>query len=349
MANEPEPVVDSACESAENGTVGPGSDPSASIPGVRTRTVVAAGAIAAGVGVLAWQRRQREPHVEEIPTVESLGGEERTIKTADGAELSVTVAGAEGGRLFVMAHGWTCDRTTWTPVARRLVDRGHRIAIYDQRGHGASRAGEDGFTIEALGDDMRAVLEELDATGAVIAGHSMGGMAVQSFAVRHPDVLAQRVDGLALVATASEKVVRRGLMARLSHLVLANPAVDKAIASATIGPWLLRGSVGRRPAHAWLESLRTSFAGTSLEARLGFLDAFQTLDLSATLADVRVPTVVMVGSRDLVIPPSRGRRLAEVIEGSRLVEFKGAGHMLPFEVPDAVAQTLESLLPARAA
>jgi pimeloyl-ACP methyl ester carboxylesterase len=336
-------MVDGARRSAAKKPVGPYSQLSASILGVRTKTVVAAGAVAAGVGVLAWQRRQRAPEVEELPTVESLGGEERTIKTADGAQLSVTVAGPPGGRLFVMAHGWTCDRTTWTPVARRLVDRGHRIAIYDQRGHGASKVGEDGFTIEALGHDMRAVLDDLDATGAVIAGHSMGGMAVQSFAVHHPDVLAQRVSGLALVATASEKVVPKGLAARLSHLVLANPAVDKAIASATVGPWLLRGSVGRRPAQAWLESMRTTFAGTSIEARLGFLDAFQTLDLSATLSDVRVPTVVMVGSRDLVIPPARGRRLAQVIEAARLIEFKGAGHMLPYEVPDAVAETLESL------
>ncbi len=299
--------------------------------------------MAAGAGVLAWQRRQREPRGEQLPTLGSLGGEERTVKTADGAQLSMTVAGDADGRLVVMAHGWTCDRTTWTPVARRLIDRGHRIAIYDQRGHGESKVGEDGFTIEALGDDTGAVLEELDATGTVIAGHSMGGMAVQSFAVRHPDVLARRVSGLALVATASEKVVGRGVAASVAHMVLANPAVDRAVASATVGPWLVRGSVGRRPARAWLESMRTTFAATSTEARLGFLDAFQTLDLSATLSEVRVPTVVMVGTRDLVIPPARGRRLAELIEGARLVEFKGAGHMLPYEVPDAVAEILASL------
>lgn len=302
---------------------------------------VVAGGVAGGVAV-AWRRRPR-PEEQAAPAVEVLGGEERTVKTGDGAELAATVAGDPHGRLFTLAHGWGCDRATWLPVAERLVAAGHRVALYDQRGHGASTLGEDGLTMEALGDDIRAVLEDLDAREAVLAGHSMGGMAVQSFATRHPDVLAARVRGLALVSTACDKVVVKGLAGRIARQVVSHPGVDRALTHATLGPLLVRGATVRRSPRAWRDSLRTTFTTTSSDVRIGCFDAMAAMDLSEKLADVDVPTLVMVGSWDLMTLPARSRRLAQLIRGSRLEVVPGAGHMLPFEAPDRVAAALQTL------
>src|SRR5205085_4892042 len=166
-------------------------------------------------------------------------GTDVRVPTPDGGEISATVAGAEhgDGRTFVLVHGWTNDRRIWAPVGRLLVERGHRVVLYDQRGHGSSRAGRDGLTIEALGDDMAAVLEYLDARDAVVAGHSMGGMAAQAFAIAHPEVLADRVAAVALVSTACSDLGVPGPGGRLAPRVLGSSRVNSFVAHPRIGPF----------------------------------------------------------------------------------------------------------------
>ena len=102
----------------------------------------------------------------------------------------------------MLSHCWTGSRATWEPVAARLVAAGRQVVLYDQRGHGASTMGPDNPTVEQLGEDLAAVLEAVDARDAVLAGHSMGGMAIQALAVARPDVVAERVRALVLAGTA---------------------------------------------------------------------------------------------------------------------------------------------------
>ena len=63
--------------------------------------------------------------------------------------------------MVVLAHCYTGSRGVWAPVARRLVDKGYRVVLWDQRGHGASTVGSDGLTIDRLGEDLREVLESV--------------------------------------------------------------------------------------------------------------------------------------------------------------------------------------------
>ena len=98
--------------------------------------------------------------VDEIPPGERLlpSGELRTVRTADGAELALTIAGPRSGPLVVMAHGFTNGREVWAPVAHRLVRTGVRVALYDHRGHGSSTSGTGGHTIDQLAADLRTIL-----------------------------------------------------------------------------------------------------------------------------------------------------------------------------------------------
>src|SRR5436305_2521501 len=145
-----------------------------------TGGVAAAGA-AAGI-VVVGRRWAAADDPEAATRLTVPDGKTVRIPTGDGGEISATVAGDDGdGHTFVLVHGWTNDRRIWAPAARLLVERGHRVALYDQRGHGSSRAGAHGLTIESLGADMAALLDHLDARDAVVAGHSMGGLAAQAF------------------------------------------------------------------------------------------------------------------------------------------------------------------------
>ena len=89
----------------------------------------------------------------------------------------------------------------------------------DLRGHGRSLAGSAGFGLSRLADDLALLLEHLDLEGAVVVGHSMGGMTAMQFAAEHPDVLDQRVDGLVFVATRAHQVLPPYVVDGARHLV----------------------------------------------------------------------------------------------------------------------------------
>ena len=306
----------------------------------------AVGAAGAAAGVVAAGRRWAaadDPGAASKLIVPD--GNDVRVPTADGGEISATVAGSSGdaGRTFVLVHGWTNDRRIWAPVARLLVARGHKAVLYDQRGHGSSRAGDDGLTIEALGADMAAVLEHLDARDAVVAGHSMGGMAAQAFAIGHRDVLADRVAAVALVSTACSELGMPGPVGKLAPRVLGSARINRFVSHARLGPVLMRGTLGRRATLTNLKAMQDTFAATHPSARATFYRAMEVMDLSEGLADVDVPVVVLSGTRDGLVAHSNSRRLADIIDGARFEPVTDAGHMLPLERPDVVADRLEDL------
>jgi non-heme chloroperoxidase len=244
----------------------------------------------------------------------------------------------------VLSHCWTGDSRIWAPVARRLVAGGHRVVLYDQRGHGRSTVGSDGLTIEALGSDLAAVLETLDLHEVVLAGHSMGGMALQSFASGHPETCRKRVAGMVLVATAAGGMRLPGPLGptagRVGQAAMASERVARAMANRHLGPHLVRNSVGRYPVQSHLDATLETFLATAPAVRAGFLGSILDMDWYPRLRDIEVPVVVLVGSRDRLTTPALGRRLAAGLPHAELVVIPGAGHMLPFEEPDLVADRI---------
>ncbi len=295
----------------------------------------AAGAVAATVvGAEVARRRARS---EDDDLEDQLGtGESFKVEADDGAVLDGVVIG--DGPDVVLSHCWTGTRDVWSPVTSRLLDAGHRLVLYDQRGHGTSTLGDTAPTVAQLGDDLRSVLEAVDARYAVVAGHSMGGMAVQALAVDHPDVTAQRVRALVLVSTASRLT---GLM-YLGHVaatVVGNELVGRLVAG-RIGSVLVRPTAGRSISRRHLAITQSGFSTTPSAVRLAYLKAMQAMDLRDGLADVAVPTTVVVGRRDVLTPVRFSQAIVAAIPGARLVEVPGAGHMLPFEAPDLLADLI---------
>ncbi len=261
------------------------------------------------------------------------------VITPDGARLAVVAAGPVDGPLVVLAHCWTGDRRVWGPVARRLVADGHRVVLYDHRGHGRSSTGTAELSLELLGDDLALVLDHVDARRAVVAGHSMGGMAVQAMAGRHPALVGDRLTGALLVATASTAVAT-GRRARFGPRVVAHPRVERMLRRPVVGPLSVRDFVGATPCLAHLRAVTETFVATPGHVRGSLLRAMATMDLTAGLAALRVPVTVVVGSRDRHTPPAAGRRIADAVPTGRFVEVPDAGHMLPFEVPDLLARLI---------
>jgi pimeloyl-ACP methyl ester carboxylesterase len=265
-------------------------------------------------------------------------GEEHKVVTDDGAVLSVTVAGPADGPPVVLAHCFLCTREVWGAVARRLVVDGHRVVLYDHRGHGTSTHGSDPWSIARLGADVRAVLEHFELSGVVLAGHSIGGMAAQAFVADHAEVAQARLGGLVLVATS----------ARPSPMPTTSTSVERIFGErrlrmpmGTIGHASVRGAFGLAPPPTHhLEYVRSRVEGTAALARVGGAVAISHMDLRTQLERFVVPTTVVAGSLDLLLPPYHARAMARRIPGARLEVLRNAGHMLPMERPDEVAAVI---------
>lgn len=301
--------------------------------------VAVAGTAGAVAAIVRAERRWQAADDPCGPDVLALpDGEQRKVETDDGAVLSVVVAGPPDADTVVLSHCWTGSRGVWAPVARRLLERGRRVVLYDQRGHGESTVGTEGCTIERIAADLRDVLAAVDVRDAVLVGHSMGGMTVQAFAAHHPEAARRHVRSIVLVATAAAGLGVRGSVS-LAAAAVASPVVERLMTSRR-GHWFVRGTVGRQVRHAHLAATRDLFVATTADVRRDFLTAMLAMDLRPRLSSIEAPATVVIGTRDRLTPPRLGRDLAETLPSARLVELPDRGHMLPFEAPDELADLI---------
>ena len=178
----------------------------------------------------------------------------------------------------------------------------------------------------------------------MLVGHSMGGMTLLSLAAEYPEVLAERARGIALVATAASGLGGSRLDPLLARL-MATPWFIRLFRG-PLGPWLVRRTFGRTARREHRHLTREHFVACAPDARRGWLEAMGTMDLTAALDTIAVPTVVLSGSRDTLTPSKHADRMVAGIPGSRLVSYEGLGHQLQFEDPDAVVAEIRSLLAA---
>ena len=304
---------------------------------MRTRTALLLGASAGAALAAAMAVRARRADRSLLQAIEY--GEHPEVTTSDGPTLVVDVLGPDDGPTVVLAHCWGGHVDNWSLVAGPLLERGHRVVRWHQRGHGPSTVGDEGFAIERFGADLAEVLHAVDARDAVVAGHSLGGMTRQAFAIHHPEVAAERTRGLVLVATAAGGLTATPIGRTTDSLERIGPHLDRALAS-RFGHHLVRGTLGKGASHAAVRATRDHFVGTPFPTRHGVLLGIKDMDLREAGADIDVPTTVVVGSRDPLTPPTFSRAMAATIPDARLVELRGRGHMLPMEAPEEIVEII---------
>jgi len=285
-----------------------------------------------------------------------------TVGAADGTPLHIEESGpADADVTVVMAHGWTLDSRTWEPVARRLDARA-RVLRYDHRGHGRSAPVDPStMTIDQLADDMAAVVADRAPTGPlVLAGHSMGGMTIMALAERHPSLVADRVAGVALVATASGGLTERAFGLGPQALARVTAAEQRLYRSsrwtrrehlsavpALLAPgirWLLLGSHPDRAAVRLTTRVLADCRPTTVSGFRPTLDAHERDAALARFATV--PTTILAGALDRLTPLRAARRIHEGLPSAELTIFPGAGHMLPVERAAGTAERIAGLLDA---
>jgi pimeloyl-ACP methyl ester carboxylesterase len=274
----------------------------------------------------------------------------------DGTRLNVEIHGALRAHVpsVVLIHGNACSIPFWAPVIRALRDDLH-IVVYDQRGHGGSDTpGSGGYSTGVLADDLVAVLARALPGGgrAVLAGHSMGGVAIMAAALRE-GALSQ-VSGVLLASTGCADLISEALTVPFGGFVL-----PFAVAAQQ---WLLTSAVPigpviplTRAALSYLmlgpgASAEVAAANAAIiqagdrQAQAAWGHILASADVTEGARRLDVPTHVLVGTSDLLTPPAMARRLAELLPSCEgLTQVPGVGHMTPLEAPDVVAELIRKL------
>ena len=273
-----------------------------------------------------------------------MGNELREIDI-HGHCVAYRLAGA--GPAVVLIHGVTSSSQTWTPVLDRLSEH-HTVLVPDLLGHGASAKPRGDYSMGAFASGVRDLMMALDIPRATIVGHSLGGGVAMQMAYQFPE----RVERLALVSSGGlgRSVHRLLRMATLpgSDLVLSVAAHSHLIAAGRLAGRAL-GRLGLRLGTDTAEMLRGHASLEDAETRSAFIHTLRaSIDPGGQRVDGRdrlylaasLPTMIVWGDEDPIIPVAHGRRAQELIPGSRLHVFEGAGHFPYLDDPDRFATLL---------
>ncbi|HEU0192155.1 MAG TPA: alpha/beta hydrolase [Mycobacterium sp.] len=283
------------------------------------------------------------------------------VRSADGVKLHTEVFGPPDGYPIVLAHGITCAIRVW---CNQIVDlsRDYRVIAYDHRGHGRSDTPRHGgYGLDHLAADLDAVLAATLAPGerAVIAGHSMGGIAISAWSDRYRDRVPQCAGGVALINTTTGDLLEhvdllqmprtlkavRVQVARRMLLAFGNvPIVGPA--SLAVRQFVEMLAVGRDADPTAAALVCDLFAKTSAAGRghwvRTLVDSLGPDHIS--LDGLTVPTLVIGSTRDRLLPIVASHRIAVAAPNlAKFVEIRG-GHCSILEHPDEVNRELRSLV-----
>jgi 3-oxoadipate enol-lactonase len=252
--------------------------------------------------------------------------------------IDVAYDDAGRGPVVVLLHGFPFDRSMWRAQSERLAGS-FRVVAPDLRGHGGTSTTGEPSTMEEMAEDLAALLDELNVPRAVVCGLSMGGYVALAFYRAHPE----RVRALVLADTRPQADAEEARRTREETARRALGEGMEPIADAML-PKLLSPRTRERAPEV-VERLRAMMTGVSPRGAAAALRGMALRrDQTDTLSKIDVSTLVVVGSDDVITPPSDAEAMHQRVGSSRLVVIEGAGHVSNLERPDEFNRALEEFL-----
>jgi non-heme chloroperoxidase len=253
-----------------------------------------------------------------------------TITTSDGTQIYYKDWGT--GRPVVFSHGWPLSADAWDDQMVFLASRGYRAIAHDRRGHGRSSQPWNGNDMDTYADDLATLIESLDLQDAVLVGHSTGGGEVTRYIGRHGTsriarvVLVGAVPPLMLktkanpggLPVAAFDAIRAGVSSNRSQFY-------KDLSEAFYGFNRPGAAVSQGARDAfWLQGMQVGLKGA-----LDCIKAFSETDFTADLKKFDVPTLIVHGDDDQIVPIDDSARLSsKLIPNATLKIYPGAPHGL---------------------
>ncbi len=316
-----------------------------------------------GLGLLAWSLVGRWPVTWLLAKPDSdpthpQRGDHRMIASPTGSTLYVEISGPADAPPVILTHGWGLDSTIWYYLRRDLAKR-FRVIVWDLPGLGRSRAASGkAIDLTHFARDLKALLALTNGKPAVLVGHSIGGMTLQTLVRDHPEVLNGAVAGLVLVNTTYTNPLRTMVLSGLAQ-ALRWPLLEP----------MFRVAIWLQPL-AWLSAWQSYLSGSAhLANRLGFAGevtrsqlehntllatrnppaalargnlAMFRWDAHGALQGVTAPTLILAGDSDLITKCEASQTLARAAPAARLEVIANANHMGFLERPALYNRQIEA-------
>ena len=245
----------------------------------------------------------------------------------------------DGDNTLLLVHGHPFNRSMWDPQLGPIADAGWRVIAPDLRGYGESTVVPGKTPLDVFAADLAALLDHLDIADVVIGGLSMGGQIAMEFARQYPD----RLRGLMLAATFAHTDTDEGKRKR-------NAMADRLVregmgeyADGVLSQMLAPRSIVTKPAVA--EHVSAMMHATNPEGAAAALRGrSERPSYIETLGNLKVPSLVVVGSEDAFTTRQDAEQMRDLLEGSELVWLEGIGHMPNLESPEAFNSALVQFL-----
>ena len=250
----------------------------------------------------------------------------------------LTIGYTDEGRgvplLFV--HGFPLSRGAWQNQLDALRSS-YRVIAPDLRGFGESEAGTGAIPMAQFAEDLHALLQQLATGPVVLIGHSMGGYVSFAFLRQYPKM----VRGLVLVSTKAGKDTPEAAVARRATAENVQAKGVQDVIKAMAPKMLAADNHDRAMAEQVLGFMAPSKPAGVIGALLGMAER---PDATVELARISVPTLIITGADDTLIPPTESEKLAQAIPDSQLNIIPHAGHLVASEQPDKFHHVLEEWL-----
>lgn len=262
----------------------------------------------------------------------------------DGSEIHVEFYGSDQAPTIILTHGWGPDSLVWYYAKKQLTEQ-FRVIVWDLPGLGKSKKPKNrDYSLEKYAHDLEAVLNVAGDQPVLLLGHSMGGMILLTFCRLFPEQLKRRVSGLIIVDSTYTNPLKTTILSKLL-LALQKPVLEPLLyLSIAFSPLLWLTS--------WLSYLNgltlltteiSGFTGKETRGQLNFSTliglkaspgvlargtlAMLRFNETETLAQISVPTLVVVGKSDIATRPFASQRISEQVPQAELAVLSPGGHM----------------------
>jgi non-heme chloroperoxidase len=269
-----------------------------------------------------------------------------TITAKDGTEIYYKDWGE--GPVVTFSHGWPLNADAWDGQMLFLAQHGYRVIAHDRRGHGRSSQPTAGNDMDGYADDLAAVIEALDLHDATLVGHSTGGGEVARYIGRHGSgrvakaVLLAAVPPLMLKTDANPE----GLPLHVFDGLRDGVAKDRSQFYKDLAlPFYGANRPGAQVSQGILDQFCLWGMQVGLKNSYECIKAFSETDFTADLRAMDVPTLIMQGEDDQIVPvDDSGRKSARILKDAQEIYYPGGPHGLTATLQDQVNADLLAFL-----
>jgi non-heme chloroperoxidase len=271
------------------------------------------------------------------------------ITTQDGVQLYYKDWGPKEGPVVTFSHGWPLNSDSWESQMLFLADQGYRVIAHDRRGHGRSSQTWEGNDMDHYADDLAAVINALNLNDVTLVGFSTGGGEITRYIGRHG---TDRVKKAALISAVPPMMLQTedypgGLPIEvfdgLRKASLDNRSqLYRDIAS---GPFFGFNRDGANVSQGLIDSFWVQGMQAGHKNTYDCIAAFSATDFRADLAKFDVPTLIVHGDDDQIVPiDASAHAAAELVQNAELIVYPGAPHGLTDTHKDRLNQDLLNFL-----